>query len=165
MGVAIAAIGVKVGYKSGTSADTISTVSWGTGGFTAIPDIKSTPDFNPQPNTADATTFDNKEFTTAVELLKDIGGSLSFSANLTSALETAWNNAIDACTTGSGQSAVDNGGVWWAIDIPGIDKSIVFFGKPSSLGLPSLTANSLAETTVYITPITEPKWVTDATTV
>ncbi len=161
MGVPIASIGVKVGYKSGTASDTISTVSWsGTGAFTAIPDIKSTPDFNPQPNTADATTFDNKEFTTAIELLKDIGGSLTFNANLTEALKTAWQNAIDACTV----SNTNNGGVWWAIDIPGLSDSIVFFGKPSAMGLPALTANSLAETSVYITPITEPKFVQDATT-
>lgn len=162
MGVPIASIGIKVGYKAGTSTDTIQSVTWGSTGFTAIPDIKSTPDFNPQPNTADATTFDNLEYTTAIELLKDIGGALTFNANLTDALMTAWEAAIAACG--------NNGGVWWAIDIPvdnehgraGLSKSVVFFGKPSDLGLPALTANTLAETSVYVTPITEPHWVSDS---
>ena len=150
MGVPIAAIGVKIGYKAGASSSAPTSVGWGENKFIAVPDIKSTPDFNPQPNTADATTFDNTEFTTAIELLKDIGGSISFNANLTEALKTAWAAAITACST--------NGGVWWAISVPGMTKSITFFGKPSNMGLPALTANALAETAVYITPITEPTW-------
>ena len=155
MGIPIAAIGVKIGYKSGTSSSRPTSVSWGTGGFTQIQDIKSTPDFNPQPNTADATTFDNLEYTTYVDLLKDLGGALEFSANLTAAFETAWGAAVTASAT--------NNGLWWAIDVPGIDKSIVFFGTPSALGLPALTANSLMETTVYVTPTGEPTWVSDGT--
>ena len=148
MGTPLASIGVKIGYKAGTMSNTYPTT-----GFTHIPDMKSTADFNPSPNTADATTFDNKEFTTYVDLLKDLGGALEFSANLTNEFKTAW----DAVVT-----AASSDGCWFCIDIPGITDSVVFYGMPSAMGLPSLTANSLMETTVYITPYKEPKWVENA---
>lgn len=156
-GTPIASIGVKIGYKAVSKSNKPSAVDWTTGttAFTRIYDIKSTPDFNTQPNTADATTFDNLTYTTSVELLKDIGGALEFSANLTSDFKTAWASVCtDAADTTKG-----NGGVWFGITIPGIAQSIMFYGKPSALGLPSLSANTLAETSVYVTPITEPEWV------
>lgn len=157
-GTPIAAIGVKVGYKAVAQTSKPTSISWGSGGFTQINDIKSTPDFNPQPNTADATTFDNLQYTTAIELLKDIGGALEFNANLTASFKTAWAAlCADAVDTTKG-----NGGAWFAITIPGISDSIMFFGKPSALGLPALSANTLAETSVYVTPITEPEWVAPA---
>lgn len=154
-GTPIAAIGVKFGYKIATKANKPASVAWDDdttpGDFVHLTDIKSTPDFNSQPNTADATTFDNLTYTTSVELLKDIGGALEFSANLTDEFKTAWETLMTASAT--------NGGAWFAIDIPGIDDCVMFFGKPSALGLPALSANTLAETSVYITPITEPEWV------
>lgn len=145
MGTPLASIGVKIGYKAGTMSDTYPLT-----GFTHIPDMKSTADFNPSPNTADATTFDNLEYTTYVDLLKDLGGALEFSANLTNEFKTAWAAVV---------TAAGSDGCWFCIDIPGIDESIVFYGMPSAMGLPSLTANSLMETSVFITPYKEPKWV------
>lgn len=147
-GTPLAAIGVKIGYKSGTSSDTAPS-----SGFTHISDLKSTGELNPAPNTADATTFDNKEFTTFVELLKDLGGAIDFGANLTDDFIDDWEDVCDAAAT--------NGGCWFAITVDGLDStrnSVVFFGKPSAMGMPGMTANSLIETTVRIVPITEPVW-------
>lgn len=144
MGTPLASIGVKIGYQAK------GTESYPTSSYIHIPDMKSTADFNPSPNTADASTFDNKEYTTYVNLLKDLGGALEFSANLTDDFKTAWANVV---------TAAGSDGCWFCIDIPGITESVVFFGMPSAMGLPSLTANSLMETTVYITPSKEPKWV------
>lgn len=146
MGTPLSSIGVKIGYASGTTSSIPTT-------FTHIPDMKSTPDLSVAPNTADATTFDNQEYTTYVELLKDLGGALSFNANLTDAFKTAWGAAVTAAGTT---------GCWFIIDIPGITESIVFFGMPSDLGLPALTANSLMEVTVSVTPYSEPEWETVA---
>ena len=145
MGTPLASIGVKIGYLAGEGSDNYPTT-----GYTHIPDMKSTADFNPSPNTADATTFDNLEYTTYVDLLKDLGGALEFSANLTDEFKTKWAAVV---------SAAAGKGCWFCIDIPGITESVVFYGMPSAMGLPALTANSLMETTVYITPYKEPKWV------
>ena len=145
MGTPLSTIGVKVGYAAGTASSTYPTT-----GFTHIPDMKSTPDFSTSPNTADASTFDNEEYTTYVELLKDLVGAIQFTANLTSEFKTAWQAAV---------TAAGDDGCWFGIDIPGIDESVVFYGMPSKLGMPALTANSLMEATVSITPYKEPKWV------
>lgn len=150
MGTPLSTIGVKIGYAAGVIGTAETT-------FTHIPDMKSTPDFATAPNTADASTFDNEEYTTYVELLKDLGGAVQFTANLTDAFRTAWNAAVSAATTNSAK------GCWFAIDIPGITESVRFFGMPAALGLPALTANSLMEATVSITPYTEPEWATGIT--
>lgn len=143
MGTPLAAIDVKIGYCSTE-----------TGTYKRIPDLKTSGDFNPAPNTADATTFDNEEYTTYVDLLKDLGGAIEFGANLTEAFISAW----ETCVTTAGAD-----GCYFVIDIQGISNSVFFKGKPSALGMPSLTANALIETSVYITPIGEPKWGADPT--
>lgn len=141
MGTPLAAIDVKIGYSLTK-----------TGTYKRIPDLKTSGDFNPAPNTADATTFDNVEYTTYVDLLKDLGGAIEFGANLTSGFISAWED----CVTAAGAT-----GCYFAISVDGVSKSVFFKGKPSALGMPSLTANALIETSVYITPIGEPEWGTD----
>lgn len=150
--IPLAAIGVKIGYAVETTAGTKPTE-----GYTHIPDIKSTPSLNTTPNTADATTFDNKEFTTYVELLKDLGGALEFNANFTEELKTAWETMMTAYGNLS-----DGKRMWFVIRIPGVLENVFFAGQPSKMGLPEMSANSLIETTVYITPIGEPDWGTAA---
>ena len=149
MGTPLSSIGVRIGYLKETVAPTPDTEYPDTG-FTHIPDLKSTPDFSSAPNTADASTFDNLEYTTYVELLKDLGGALQFTANLTDAFKSMWEDCVDDASTI---------GCWFCIDIPGIDDSVVFFGMPSPIGMPALTANSLMEATVSVTPYLEPKWI------
>ena len=61
-----------------------------TTGLTKIPEIKSVPSFNPSPETIDSTTLEETEYRTYVEGLKDLGGALEFSANITADLITAW---------------------------------------------------------------------------
>jgi hypothetical protein len=75
MGIALSTIGIKVSYAVETTAGTRPTAD-----YTHIPDLKSIPSFNPSPNTADATTFDNTEYTSYVQLLKDLGGALEICA-------------------------------------------------------------------------------------
>ena len=123
-----------------------------------MPDLKSIPDFNPQPNTADATTFDNLEYTSYVKLLKDIGGALEFNANLTQDLYNAWSAMITA-----NNNLTDGRQMWYCVDIPNFDKSIFFTGDPSEMGIPSAEANSLLETSVYIVPTSEPVFADDPT--
>jgi len=153
MGIALAAIGVITSYKAETTAGTMPTT-----GYVKLPDIKSIPATDSSPNTADATTFDNTQYTSYVKLLKDLGGALSLTANLTNALYTAW---TAMCTVHSGLT--DGKRLWICFDIPGFDKSVFIPIEPSPMGLPEASANSLLETTLYITPIGEPVFAADPT--
>lgn len=151
--IPLAAIGVKLGYAAETTAGERPSA-----GYKALPDIKSTPSLNSTPNTADATTFDNEEYTTYVELLKDLGGALEFSANFTQALIDEWGSMMETYNALSGGKRM-----WYTISVPGVDKAVFFAGQPSEMGIPEMSANSLVETSVYITPISEPSWEIPAT--
>lgn len=153
MGIALTSIGIKISYATEVTKGTRPAT-----GYTVLPDLKSIPDFNPQPNTADATTFDNLEYTSYVKLLKDIGGALEFNANLTQDLYDAWSVMITARN-----NLTDGKQMWYCVDIPKFDKSIFFTGDPSEMGIPSAEANSLLETSVYIVPTSEPVFADEPT--
>lgn len=154
MGIALSTVGIKVSYAVETTAGTRPTT-----GYTHIPDLKSIPSFNPSPNTADATTFDNKEFTTSVLLLKDLGGALPFRANLTQELLNVWETMVDAYEVAIKLSRK----TWFCVDIPGIDKAVYLPVQPARMGIPELETNALNETEVYVTPLGEPEFADDPT--
>jgi hypothetical protein len=147
MGIALSTIGIKISYAVETVKGTRPTT-----GFKHIPDLKSMPSINPAPNTADATTFDNKEFTSSVKLLKDNGGVLEMSANFTQDLFEIWDEMVDAY-----EAAIKEGKeTWFCFDIPGFDKAAFITVDPSRMGIPEASANALLETSVFITPTGEP---------
>lgn len=154
MGIALSTIGIKVSYAVEITAGTRPTAD-----YTHIPDLKSIPSFNPSPNTADATTFDNTEYTSYVQLLKDLGGALEISANFTQELYNIWEAMVTAYETGIKTSKR----TWLCFDIPGFDKSAYVPIQPAHMGIPEASANSLYETTLYVTPIGEPVFATDPT--
>ena len=154
MGIALSTIGIKVSYAVETTAGTRPTT-----GYKHIPDLKSIPSINPAPNTADATTFDNLEYTSYVQLLKDIGGALEISANFTQELFQVWDGMVDAYEAG----IKDGKETWICFDIPGFEKSAFVTVQPARMGIPEASANSLLETTVFITPTGEPVFEADPT--
>lgn len=154
MGIALSTIGIKVSYAVETAAGTRPTT-----GYKHIPDLKSIPSINPAPNTADATTFDNLEYTSYVQLLKDIGGALEISANFTQKLFEVWDAMVDAYEAGIGSGKQ----TWMCFDIPGFEKSAFITVQPARMGIPEASANSLLETTVFITPTGEPVFEADPT--
>jgi hypothetical protein len=154
MGIPLSSIGIKISYAVETTKNTRPIA-----GYKHIPDLKSIPSFNPAPNTADATTFDNTEYTSYVQLLKDIGGALEITANFTQDLFDIWDNMVDEYET-----AVATGlRTWICFDIPNFDKAVFVPVQPARMGVPEASANSLLETTVFITPIGEPKFETAPT--
>lgn len=154
MGIALSTIGVKVSYAVEATAGQRPTT-----GYKHIPDLKSIPSINPAPNTADATTFDNLEYTSYVQLLKDIGGALEISANFTQELFEVWEEMVDEYET----AIKDSKELWICFDVPGFDKSAFVTVQPARMGIPEATANSLLETTVFITPTGEPVFEADPT--
>jgi hypothetical protein len=119
--------------------------------FTAIAGIKEIPEMNPAPDTIESTTLDEEEYKTYVDGLKDFGGSLGFTFNLTQAFIDAWEDMLDAY-----DAATD--GMWFAVDVPGITKVFYFPGNPAPVGLNGVSVNTILEVTGYITPVGEAEW-------
>ena len=155
MGIAISTAGVTFGYAVETTAGTRPTT-----GYKLIPDIKEIPEMNPEPETLETTTLSETEFKTYIEGLKDLGGALSFLANYTTELETAWSALVEAYKTAS----AGNKAVWFEVKHPKLEKSVFFTGQPSAMGLPAMAVGNVLETNLYITPTNAPAWQTKSTT-
>ena len=154
MGVAINTAGVTVGYAVEATAGTRPTT-----GYIVIPDIKSVPELNPSPETLESTNLMETEYKTYIEGLKDLGGALSFTANLTKELITVWDELIKKY-----EEATEAGNAtWFEIRHPKLEKSVYFSGQPSKTGLPAIEVNSILETNLYITPTGAPEWEAKST--
>lgn len=154
MGIAISTAGVTVGYAVETEKGKRPTT-----GFTLIPDIKEVPEMNPEPETLESTVLSETEYKTYIAGLKDLGGALSFLANYTTELETAWGKLVTDSETGAGTGLA----TWFEIKHPKLDKSVFFTGQPSAMGLPAMSVNSILETNLYITPTNAPAWEAKST--
>ena len=147
-------LGMKLQYCVETTAGTRPTT-----GYTEIPEVKSVPDLNPQPNGIDVTPLSETGYVQYVDGLKDVGGVLAFTANLNEALMTAWATLITAYTTGQGTSKA----TWFCVTHPSLSKAVFFEGKPVPLGLSGAEVNSALETTLYIAPNSAPTMETKPT--
>lgn len=123
-----------------------------TSGYIDLQGVKSTPSLNPAPDTLETTDLNQEEWKTYIDGLKDLGGALEFTFNLTEVLMTTW----DALMTSYEAAKATGKSVWFLIDIPGLTQGFYFKGNPTSLGVPETAVNSVLETTVYITPTDAP---------
>lgn len=146
--------GIHLKYAVETSVGTRPTT-----GYIDLEGVKSTPSMNPAPDTLETTTLNETEWKTYIDGLKDPGGALEFTFNLTQNLVTLW----DALMTAYTSAKTTGKSVWFMIDIPGLTNAFYFTGNPSSLGLPETAVNSVLETTVYITPTNAPVMATKPT--
>lgn len=149
MGIALSTAGVNVGYAVETTKGTRPTT-----GYSYVPDIKETPELNPEPNTLDSTTLSELEYKTYIKGLKDLGGALSFTANFTEDLMTEWDKLVVAYKAAKAEGK----SVWFVIEHPELEKAAFFTGEPSEMGLPSTSVDSILETSVYVTPTGAPIW-------
>lgn len=124
-----------------------------TTGFIDLVGVKSTPSLNPAPESLETTTLNETEYKTYIDGLKDIGGALEFTFNLTQELIGLWDTLMETYAT----SKEGGKAVWFLIDVPGLEKGYYFPGNPSALGLPETSVNSVLEITAYITPTGAPK--------
>ncbi len=152
--IPLSTIGVKVSYCIEAAAGTRPKQ-----GYTVLDGVYSTPSFNISPSTADATSFANKEYTTKIQLLKEMPDNIEFGIRFGQKIATQWETLVSAYEDGiaSGKET------WFCIDIPGYSKSIFFTGRPSKLGMPEMTANSGIDTSVFVTPTGEPEYAEDPT--
>lgn len=144
--VDLSTAGVKMFYSTAESINAIVTK-------TELEGVKEIPEMNPAPDTLETTTLNDLEYKTYIDGLKDIGGALSFTFNLTQKLVDDWATLMQAY-----REKDVNESIFFIIEIPGIEKALYFKGNPSELGLPSMGVNSVLETTCYITPTAAPEW-------
>ena len=153
MALEISTAGIQLRYITETTAGTRPT-----SGYQVVPNIKSTPDFNPEPSTLEVTDLSDLVWKRYIAGLKDPGGALSFTANLTSAFKTVWNDIVSAYAT----AKASNKQMWWEIYIPTVG-SFFFAGEPSALGINGYDVDAVAEITVYVTPNKIHGWDTSST--
>lgn len=147
----LSSAGVKVKYAVEATAGTRPTAS-----YTAITGIKSIPDLNPEPGTLETTTLDETEWKTFIPSLRDVGGSLAFTANNTEQLHTEWSALCEASKT-----AKEGGKLtWFVIEVPGLSKSFFFAGEPTELGLGAVEVDSVLQLDCYISPSEIAGWQT-----
>ena len=156
MAIDLSTAGISVNYAAEATAGTRPT-----SGYTKLTGIKSIPELNPAPDTLETTTLDETEYKTYIPGLKDLGGALEFSANLTQAFVDEWEALMEACETASD----DGKKVWFCIVIPGLTKSLYFPGEPTPLGMPGAEVSAVLETTAYITATGAPIWEAKPTAV
>ncbi len=134
--------GMLVGYGVETTAGQQPTT------FTEIPDLTSISAVNPPPQTLDVTPLSEPKWRRFVDALKDVGGAISFGANLTDAFIDAWFALIEAYNT-----AKEGGkSVWFVFYYPGLSKSFALVGNPAELGFDGAEVGNALQTTAYVTP-------------
>lgn len=149
MAIELSTAGVSLQYAVETTAGERPT-----SGYETIIGIKSIPSLNPAPDTIETTDLSQTEFKTYIDGLKDLGGALEFTANLTQELQTLWDEIVAAYAEGkeTGKS------MWFAVVVPGLTNAFYFRGNPSTQGLPAIEVNSVLETSLYITPTLVDGW-------
>ncbi len=147
MSIGLTSAGIKLSYATAEPTDTKPST-----GYLAITGLKEIPDMNPTPDTIETTTFDDTVYKTYTQGLKDLGGALSFTFNLTKEFITAWDTTMFAAAT------VSKTVFWYQIEIPNITKKLYFTGEPAKLGLSGQSVNSLLEITAFIVPTNGPVW-------
>ena len=140
--------GIQLLYAVETTAGTRPTT-----GYTRIYGAKTTPSLNPSPETLETTTLDETEYKTYIDGLKDLGGALEFTFNLTQDLIDSWDALMSAYETAKAAGKA----TWFTIVVPGLSESFYFTGNPSNMGLPETSVSSVLEITNYITPTNAPE--------
>ena len=151
MGNYLSAQGSHVYYAVEATAGTKPTTK---SAFTEIPGVKGVPSLNPTPDNLETTTLNETEYKTYIPGLKDLGGALGLTFNMSQEFLDAWEALVtaDATARSTGKKT------WFYIEVPDLTNGLYFPGQPSPVGLPELSVNSVLEVEASITPSGEPEW-------
>lgn len=138
----ISTAGIQIGYAVEATAGSRPT------SFTNIPNIKTIGEMNPEPSTYEVTDLSDTEWKRYIGALKDVGGAVALTANITSSFLTAWTSVVTAADS----AASANKACWFCVTVPNWTKKFYFAGQPTSLGLPQIETDAVFEGDVYITP-------------
>ena len=131
-----------------------------TSGYRVIPSIKGSPDLNAEPSQLDVTDFADTVWKRSIAGLRDVGGALAFTANMTASYKTAWNSLVSEYATAKASSKA----TWFEVAIPNFD-SFYFAGEPVELGLKGMEVDSVVEADGYVVPNKIIGWQTSSTSV
>ncbi len=145
--------GVLLKYAAEATAGTRPTT-----GYTQIPCIKAIPDFNPEPESLEVTDLSDTTWRRYIPGLRDPGGALAFTANLTTQFKTAWETLVSAYET----AFADGKSIWFEIMVPNFG-SFYFAGIPTELGMTAMDVNAVLEIEAYVTPNQIEGWGTSST--
>jgi len=151
MALEIASAGAKIQWAVEATAGTRPTT-----GYTNIENVKTIGALDAEPATYDVTDLSDLEFKRYIPGLKDIGGDVPLTFNLTQALVTAWASLVTAADA----AAADGKSTWFEVVIPKLNESFYFKGVPSPLGLSEIATDSALEQTAHITPNEIVGWAT-----
>ena len=154
MAIALSTAGILVKYCTETTTGTRPTT-----GYTSIPDVKSIPEFGSDVNALQSTPLSATSNHTYIEGLKDSGGAIGLTVNLSDDFMTAWGSLISAYTTAASASKA----TWFEYAIPGMAKSFFFPGKPIALGFGGADVDEVLEDTANILPVGDFTWATAST--
>ena len=149
MAIYLSTIGVHLKYAVEAVAGTRPTT-----GYTDLVGVKSIPALTSAPDNLETTTLNETEYKTYIPGLKDLGGALSFTFNLSQDLKDLW----DGLMTAYQAAAAAGKATWFEVVVPGLTESLFFKGEPSAMGLPEMAVNSVAEVENSITPTAAPIW-------
>ena len=152
----LSTIGVHLYYGVEATAGTRPTAK---SAYTELVGVKGIPSMNPTPDNLETTTLNETEYKTYIPGLKDMGGSLEFTFNMSQDLKDTWDALITADTTARAAGKA----TWFFIDVPGLTEGLYFTGQPTPMGLPEMGVNSVLEVENSITPTNEPLWAAKPT--
>lgn len=142
MALEFSSAGVQVRYCVETTSGTRPT-----SGYKVIPSIKGSPDFNAEPSQLDVTDFSDMVWKRSIAGLRDVGGAIAFTANMTNSFKTAWASLVSAYTSAISTSK----STWFEVSIPNFD-SFYFSGQPIELGVKGMDVDSVVEADGYVVP-------------
>lgn len=122
MAINLSTAGIHLYYAVETTKGTRPTAQ---SAYTDLVGVKSIPSMNPAPETLETTDLNQTEYKTYIDGLKDLGGALEFTFNLTQALVTMWSTLMEAYEA----AKVAEKATWFLIDIPRTNKWFIFYRK------------------------------------
>ena len=137
--------GIRLWFGDSTVTNGVAAIpsSWG-----EIPDIISTPALNAPPAKLDTTNLAQTTYKTYIQGLTDLGGSLEFSAHLTTELIAATDLAIATPATGKVRA--------WCVTFPApLAKRYWWVGELVPVAPNDAAVDAVAETKLYISQETE----------
>ena len=120
--------------------------------YTELVGVKGIPSLNPTPDNLETTTLNETEYKTYIPGLKDLGGSLEFTFNMSQELKDAWDALVTADTTARASEKA----TWFYVEVPGLTQGLYFKGQPSAMGMPEMGVNAVLEVANSITVTGEP---------
>lgn len=156
MATYLSTIGVHLYYAVEATKGTRPTTK---SAYTELVGVKGIPSLNPTPDNLETTTLNETEYKTYIPGLKDLGGALEFTFNMSQELKTAW----DALVTADATARAAEKSTWFYVEVPGLTEGLFFAGQPSPMGLPEMSVNSVLEVSNSITVTGEPEWAAKPT--